>query len=178
MLLIKVLRDARSFDYKVYKDRPDGFNNNYKNNSIDQLSLLDGSRVIFCCRCQSVANYCFGKERPGDTVSYGDSIAPGRFAVRCFVSPRMFHGQPHAIINAGDIDGQSIDNSAMQVTKNGYQNGRWLIHDKCNVATGKDTNYAWSAGCIILSSGDLAELGVSLSATGVRAGDVIYGLMA
>jgi len=178
MFLIKVVRDARSFDYKVWENKQDGFNNNYKNNSIDQLSLWSGSKVVFCCHCQSVANYCFGKERPGDTVSYGDSIAPGKFAVRCFVSPRMFHGQPHAIINAWDIDGQFIDNSAMQVTKDGYQNGRWLIHDKCNVVTGKDTTFAWSAGCIILSSADLAKLGVSLHAIGVQAGDVIYGLMA
>ncbi|MGP1459912.1 MAG: hypothetical protein ACTTKL_11520 [Treponema sp.] len=43
----------------------------------------------------------------------------------------------------------------MQTTKDGYQNGRWLIHDRFSFSKGGDTNYAWSAGCFILSSKDL-----------------------
>ena len=66
----------------------------------------------------------------GDTVCFGDSVAAGSFTVKCFVPPRTFHGEIHAITKTRDLDGQEIDRNAMQTTKDGYQNGRWLIHDK------------------------------------------------
>ena len=61
----------------------------------------------------------------------------------------------------------------MQTTDGGFQNGRWLIHDKYSFKLGKDTNYAWSAGCFILSSKDLSELNAVLKREGVKAGDEI-----
>ena len=59
-----------------------------------------------------------------------DTVRAGNFTVKCFVPPRTFHGEIHAITKTRDLDGQEIDRNAMQTTKDGYQNGRWLIHDK------------------------------------------------
>jgi hypothetical protein len=177
MLKVEVWRNHQSYNFKADRTKPDSFENNWKNNSLDLLMLCDTdtSRVLFQCKCQSVANYCFGKERPGDTVSYGDTIAVGKFTLRCFVSPREFHGEIHAIINATDMDGQCIDHNAMQLSADGFQNGRWLIHDRYSSKTGRDTNYAWSAGCIILSSADLVSFNAALRAAGVSAGDELPG---
>ena len=91
--------------------------------------------------------------------------------------PRKFHGQIHAITRSRDIDGQWIDRNAMQTAANGYQNGRWLIHDKFSFEKRADTNYAWSAGCFILSSNDLEAFNAELKAQGVVAGDEIAGTL-
>ena len=101
----------------------------------------------------------------------------GGFTVKCFVPPRMFHGEIHAITKTRDLDGQEIDRNAMQITKNGYQNGRWLIHDKYSFSKGKDTNYAWSAGCFILSSKDLEAFNRVLKSYGIKAGDAVDGVL-
>lgn len=175
MLKIQVWRNRKSYDFKADKNKPDSFENNWKNNSQDLLVLTDNKRTLFQCNCQSVANYCFGKERPGDTISYGDTIAPGRFTVCCFVPPRAFHGEIHAVINTTDRDGQIIDRNAMQTSADGFQNGRWLIHDRYSAKLGKDTNCAWSAGCIILASADLVKLNTTLRAAGIKPGDEIPG---
>ena len=63
----------------------------------------------------------------------------------------------------------------MQTTEGGFQNGRWLIHDRWSAKLGKDSNYAWSAGCFILSSGDLAALNNLLHAYELPAGYIIGG---
>lgn len=177
MLKVEVWRNRRSYDFKVCPEKPDSFENNWKNNSIDLLQLIDTDteKALFSCRCQSVANYCFGKERPGDTVSYGDTIAESKFTLRCFVPPRAFHGEIHAITSTIDKDGQTIDRNAMQISADGYQNGRWLIHDRYSSKVGHDTNYAWSAGCIILSSADLELFNAALRDGGISSGDELTG---
>ena len=177
MLHLHIIRYVESYDFKAEPDKPDSFSNNWKNNSLDNFILLNDDTELFKCKCQSVANYCFGDMLPGDTVSYGDSIAAGDFTVRCFVPPRKFHGQIHAITQTVDIDGQKIDGNAMQTTKGGHQTGRWLIDDRFSFSKGADTNYAWSAGCFILSSKDLELFNQTLKAHGVQAGDEIVGTL-
>ena len=173
---IKIFRDKRSFDFKADPEKPDSFENNWKNNSIDWFVLYDNvGKEVFRARCQSVANYCFGAMTPGDTISYGDTVAAGEFKIKLFVEPRNFHGEIHAITETRDIDGQWIDRNAMQTTDGGFQNGRWLIHDRFSFNSGKDTNYAWSGGCIILSSGDLGKLNVILRQNKCLPGDIIPG---
>ena len=177
MLKLHIIRYVESYDFKVEPDKPDSFSNNWKNNSLDDFILLNDDTELFKCKCQSVANYCFGDMLPGDSVSYGDSIAAGDFTVRCFVPPRKFHGQIHAITQTVDIDGQRINHNAMQTTKGGYQTGRWLIHDRFSFSKGADTAYAWSAGCFILSSKDLEDFNQTLKAHGIQAGDEITGVL-
>lgn len=177
MLVLKILRSKKSYDFKADPKKPDSFSNNWKNNSLDDFVLTENSKEIFSCKCQSVANYCFGDMSGGDTVSHGDSVAEGEFTIKCFVPPRKFHGEIHAIIKTRDIDGQWIDRNAMQTANSGYQNGRWLIHDKFSFEKGADTNYAWSAGCFILSSKDLEAFNKILKKYGIKAGDEIQGIL-
>ena len=65
----------------------------------------------------------------------------------------------------------------MQTTKDGFQNGRWLIHDRYSQKLGRDTNYAWSAGCFILSSKDLEAFNRVLKSHGIKAGDAVDGVL-
>ena len=173
-LKFEVRRSVESYNFRV-KQGVDSFANNWKNNSKDWLVLLDDNAELYRCRCQSVANYCFGDMTPGDTVEHGDTIAEGEFTVKCFVDPRAFHGEIHAITQTKDIDGQWINHEAMQTTKDGYQNGRWLIHDRYSFKTGEDTSYAWSAGCFIVSSNDLEGLNMILHAYKIQPNDLIKG---
>ena len=179
MLKLEVWRNRQSYNFKVDPTKPDSFANNWKNNSIDLLLLiekdLDGEKSLFQTSAQTVANYCFGSQVPGDNLPYGDTIAPGKFTVRCFVEPRGFHGEIHAITNTTDLDGQRIDRNAMQTTAGGFQNGRWLIHDRYSAKLGRDTNYAWSAGCFILSSSALEKLNETLRKHDVKEGVEIEG---
>ena len=112
MFRFVLTRDPKSYDFKADRKKPDGFTNNWKNNSLDELALYHDDTLVFRARCQSVANYCFGAMAPGDTTSFGDTVAPGKFTVRCFVPPRAFHGEIHAIVNTRDIDGQIINHDA------------------------------------------------------------------
>lgn len=173
-LRLLVNRQKKSYDFKAEPHKPDSFSNNWKNNSLDELILFAGKTEVFRCKCQSVANYCFGNQLPGDTVKHGDSIAEGDFTIKCFVPPRNFAGEIHAITKTRDIDGQWIDRNAMQTTKDGFQNGRWLIHSKFSKRLMRDTNYAWSAGCIILSTVALESLNAYLKKLGVKAGDELH----
>lgn len=172
---IRIERARSSYDFRADPSKPDGFGNNWKNNSKDWLVLRDGGTELARFRCQSVANYCFGANATADTVAHGDTVAPGSFELRLFADPRRFHGEIHAITRTRDLDGQWIGRDAMQTTAGGYQNGRWLVHDRWSEAQGGDTNYAWSAGCFILSSGDLESLNTLLRACRCRPGDVIPG---
>jgi hypothetical protein len=172
---IVVYRTRKSFDYKVDPFAPSSFENNWKNNRQDWLVIKDDKAEIFRCRCQSVANYCFGKGATADTVSYGDTIYPGRFFLKCFVDPRDFFGEIHAITKTTDYDGQLIDRHAMQTTKDGYQNGRWLLHSMYSKKLGDDTTYAWSSGCIITSSADLKAFNTVLHAYKIQPGETIEG---
>lgn len=175
MLKLQIWRNRQSYNFKANPGKPDGFDNNWKNNSIDLLVLLDGSAILFQCPAQTVANYCFGDMTPGDSLPHGDTVTAGEFTLKCFVEPRAFHGEIHAITKTKDLDGQTIDRNAMQTTAGGFQNGRWLVHDRYSFKLGKDTNYAWSAGCFILSSNDLARLNAILKNVGVKTGDEISG---
>lgn len=171
-----IYRDKKSYDFRANPNGKDSFENNWKNNSIDWLVLMDDSgNELFRARCQSVANYCFGDMATADSVAHGDTVVAGEFKVKLFVEPRNFHGEIHAITETRDIDGQWIDRNAMQTTAGGFQNGRWLIHDRFSQKNGKDTNYAWSAGCIILSSFDLEGLNVVLHSFKCQPGDIIPG---
>lgn len=175
-LSIKILRRSESFDFRANPKLPDSFGNNWKNNSLDRLVLYSaGGDELFRARCQSVANYCFADMPPGDTRADGDTVAPGKFQLKCFVPPRAFHGGIHAITCTHDLDGQFINREAMQTTAGGFQNGRWLVHDRYSFKTGRDTTYAWSAGCFILSSIDLRTFNQWLAANGILSGDIISG---
>ena len=175
MLNFIVRRKKESYDFKANPSAPGSFSNNWKNNSIDTIAICDEKAELARFKCQTVANYCFGDYATADTVEYGDTIRPGYFKVKCFVEPRNFHGEIHGIIETRDIDGQWIDQKAMQTTKDGFQNGRFLIHDRFSKKYNADTNYAWSAGCFILSSFDLKALNTILHAYKVKSGDVISG---
>ncbi len=175
MLNIVVERKKSSYDFKVNPRQPGSFGNNWKNNSQDWFILYDEQAEIVRFKCQSVANYCFGDYATADTVEYGDTIREGYFEMKCFVDPRSFHGRIHGITRTRDIDGQWIDTNSMQTTANGFQNGRFLVHDRFSFKTGKDTNYAWSAGCFILSSADLDTLNHLLDCYKVKKGEVIKG---
>ena len=177
MLKLQIKRYKNSYYFKADPKKPDSFSNNWKNNGLDDFVLAKDGAEVFKCKCRSVADYCFGEQSGGDTVSYGDSVAAGEFTVRCFVPPRKFHGQIHAITRTRDIDGQRLDHNAMQQAANGYQNGRRLIHDKFSFDKGADTNYVWSAGCFILSAKDLEAFNAELKARGVAAGDEIAGML-
>jgi hypothetical protein len=175
MLNIVIERNLKSYDFKVNPKAPSSFANNWKNNSIDWFVLFDDNAEICRFKCQSVANYCFGDYATADTVEYGDTIHEGFFKIKCFVEPRSFHGEIHGIIETKDIDGQWINRESMQTTKGGLQNGRFLIHDRYSFNTNSDTNKAWSAGCIILSSLDLETFNTLLKAYEIKAGDIIEG---
>lgn len=175
MVNIRIERHKKSYEFKVDPAKADSFENNWKNNSIDSFILLDDRAELFRCRCQSVANYCFGKNATADTVPYGDTVAPGAFVARLFAEKRGFHGEIHEITMTQDLDGQWIGHNAMQTTEGGFQNGRWLIHDRWSEKLKGDTNYAWSAGCFILSSGDLAALNEILHECKYSSGDELIG---
>jgi hypothetical protein len=171
----RVERFGDSYRFRTDPRKPDSFENNWQNNSRDWLIILSGRGEIGRWRCQTVANYCFGTMATADTVPHGDTVAPGDFTVECFVPPRGFHGEIHAITRTRDLDGQWIDHTATQTTANGYQNGRWLIHDRFSEKRKADTNHAWSAGCFILASADLSALNKTLRTLGILPGDLIPG---
>ncbi len=177
MITILINRKKSSYDYKAYPKRPDSFQNNWKNNTQDVIRILKDNTVAGSWLCQSVANYCFGAMMPGDTMAHGDTVAPGAFRLKCFVPPRNFSGEIHAITRTTDLDGQLIDRNAMQRTLNGYTIGRWLIHNRYSKKLGRDTHYGWSAGCIILSSQDLKSFNTTLRSCGIRPGDEIHGML-
>ena len=177
MVNIRVERRRQSYDFKADPNKPDSFENNWKNNSLDRVIIRDGGADLCFFRCQTVANYCFGAMATASTVPYGDTIAPGGFTLKAFVPPRNFHGEIHAITRTQDVDGEWIDHEAMQVTGGGFQNGRWLAHDRFSFQIGADTRYAWSAGCFIFSAVDLATFNVMLRKLGVKPGDLIPGIL-
>lgn len=173
-----VLRRRISFHYRVDPLKGDSFENNWANNSCDTMQLQDkAGRVLYGAMVQTVANYCFGRMPPGSGVAHGESVAPGAFVVRCFVPARAFHGRIHAITRTWDMDGEWIDREAMQISTEGYQTGRWLIHDRWSEKLGRDTNYAWSAGCFVLSSEDLRRMNEVLDRWGVSCGQEMAGIL-
>ena len=177
MIHIRVERKKQSYDFKADPLKPDSFENNWKNNSHDKIIILDDRIELCYFPCQTVANYCFGVNATASTVPWGDTIAPGNFTIQAFVPPRNFHGEIHAITETKDIDGEWIDRDGMQTTRGGFQNGRFLIHDRFSFKLGTDTHYAWSAGCFILSSANLGLFNQMIKKCGVKPGDLIPGLL-
>jgi hypothetical protein len=177
--MINILAERRreSYGFRADPKKPDSFENNWKNNSLDRIIIRDGETALCYFPCQTVANYCFGANAAASTAVHGDTVAPGGFTVKAFVDPRNFHGEIHAITETLDLDGERIGRDGMQTTRGGFQNGRWLIHDRHSFKTGADTNYAWSAGCFILSSADLVTFNAMLRRCGVKPGDLIPGLL-
>ena len=165
MLTLNVVRNKISYDYKFDKQK-NSYENNVKNNSKDVIVLLKDNRPIFKAFCQTTANH--------PEFSFGDTIRPGAFQVKCFVEHRQMHGEIHGIVNGYDLDGQKIDVFSMQV-ENGYQKGRWLIHDRFSFAKNRDLNNAYSGGCFIMSSTDLVRFNEALRNLGVMPGTVING---
>jgi hypothetical protein len=177
MINLRVERKHESYGFKADPHKPDSFDNNWKNNSLDRIIIRDDSIELARFPCQTVANYCFGAQKTASSLPWGDTVAPGNFTVRAFVPPRSFHGEIHGITETRDLDGEWINREAMQTTRGGFQNGRWLIHDRFSFKTGADTSYAWSAGCFILSSADLVSFNETLRAYGVKPGDLIPGTL-
>jgi len=173
MINILAERKRLSYDFKADPKKPDSFENNWKNNSLDRITIRDGENGLCCFRCQTVANYCFGDMKG----ALSDTVAPGSFTVKAFVEPRAFHGEIHAITRTRDLDGEWIDHNAMQINRGGFQLGRWLIHDRFSFNAGADTRYAWSAGCFVLSSADLATFNAVLRKLGVKPGDLLPGTL-
>ena len=177
MLSFRVERKKKSYHFRSNPNRPDSFENNWANNSLDSLILLDRGNEVVHLQCQTVANYCFGPNAGPKHKPHISTIAPGEFVIKAFVEPRNFHGEIHAITRTRDKGGRWIDHNAMMLLFNGYQLGRWLIHDRYSFELGRDTNYAWSAGCFIVSSRDLETLNMYLKQFGVKPGDLIPGML-
>jgi len=166
-LQIRLIRNRISHDYQFDKSKS-SFDSNIKNNSKDIIIIVKNNTPIFKSFCQSVANHPHYK--------YKDTIHDGKFEIKCFVENRNFHGGIHGIINAFDIEGQPIDIYSMQID-NGYQKGRWLIHDKYSFEKKRDLNNAYSGGCFIMSSEQLSEFNKVLISCNVNPGDVIPGIL-
>ena len=160
---INILRRSQSYDYKFDKTK-NTFNNNIKNNMIDIFQLERKDQIIFQCMCQSISNH--------PNYDHYDSIAEGSFQIKCFVPPKNFHGEIHAIINTKDMEGQLIDEDAYQM-ENGQLKGRWLIHD--TVYNGKRLNYAWSGACIMLYPEDLEKFNNKLKKFGINNNYILNG---
>ena len=175
MLHFKVERKKESYQFRKNPAKPDSFENNWNNNSLDSLMVFDDLELAICLKCQTVANYCFGQNAGPKDNPHISTVAPGDFTIKAFVEPRSFHGEIHAITRTKDIGGMWIDHNAMQIYSDGYQLGRWLIHDRYSFELKRDTNYAWSAGCFILSSLDLRSLNACLKQKGIKPGDLIPG---
>jgi len=173
MLNIVIERYSKSYNFKANPNKPGSFQNNWKNNSLDWFVLYDDNAELFRAHCQSVANYNFGEQQSLGS-EYGDTVREGPFKMKCFVEPRAFHGEIHGICETTDMDGEIINHESMQKSGD-YQLGRWLVHDRWSNKIHGDTNYAWSAGCFILSSGDLKALNVVLKSCGVKPGNIIPG---
>ena len=177
MINFRVERKKESYHYKAYPGKPDSFENNWNNNSLDDLIVFNDLELALRLPCQTVANYCFGPNAGPKNNPHISTVAPGEFTVEAFADLRRFHGEIHAITRTKDLGGTWIDHNAMQVYAEGYQLGRWLIHDRYSFELKRDTNYAWSAGCFILSSKDLAALNLHLKKYGVKPGDLLPGTL-
>ena len=162
---IKILRDKLSYDFK-YDENKNDYKNNIRNNSIDTILILNSrKRAIFVSReVQTVANH--------PHFDFLDTIAPGKFKMRCFVEQRKYHGRIHGIVSARDLENQEIDCYSMQV-ENGYQKGRWLIHDRWSFEKERDLFNGYSGGCFVMSSRDLFNFNRVLERYGVVKNDIL-----
>lgn len=160
-LKLEVIRKHLSYDYK-YKEIEGNYLNNTKNNSLDIIRLVkNDTLILFEAKAQTVSNH--------PHMNHRDTIKEGTFQVKCFVQNFSFEGNRiHGLINALDLDGQAIDQYSMQKIGNGEAIGRWLIHDRFYAKTGKETNYAYSGGCFIMSVKDLSRFNAILKKNGIE----------
>lgn len=166
MIQIRVIREKKSYDFKL-NPQLDTFANNIKNNLIDTILIVNNNEVVFKAKCQSVANY------PG---AFRDTIKEGKFQIKCFVPPNSMHGEIHAIINTFDIDNQPINHNSYQVDNN-ITKGRWLIHDTYYTPAKRESNYAYSGGCIMLRVKDMEEFNKCLKDLNVKGNDILNGII-
>ncbi|MCP4336455.1 MAG: hypothetical protein GY679_01230 [Mycoplasma sp.] len=162
MLKIEILRRLASYDYKYDKNKDD-YQNNTKNNMIDELFLYDGLKQIFKCNLQTVSNH--------PSMKHSDTIKVGKFKLKAFVEQRNFNTAIHGIIDAYDINNQKIDKYSMQKDGNQYI-GRWLFHS-CYYAPLKKDTRAYSGGCFAMSTEDIQEFNKILMDNGIRQGNTI-----
>lgn len=175
-LFLKILRTKDSYDYIITDPKDENFNHPYKkytkNNAIDAMYIVnesDKKKILWAFpRVQTVANH--------PDFSFKDTIAPGKFEVELFVDPRKFHGEIHGIINAKDMEGQKINEYSMQID-NGYQKGRWLIHDRYSFEKERELRSAYSGGCFILFEHELIKLNAILRSFGYKKGDILKGIL-
>lgn len=153
---IEVIRSKVSFEFDRAKLAPV-----YQ----DRIRILHGPAVVFESRCQSVAIH--------HSVTWRESLAPGPFLVRLFGEQRAYANPVHEIFNAFDLEGEAIDERAMQIDAESGVQGRWLIHDDYNPATGSSYLAPWSAGCIMLPYLRHREFNAMLRSLGHVAGDEV-----
>jgi hypothetical protein len=173
-LFVRIFRNKLSYQYKRFPNRPDDWNNNDNNNTLDNFTLYYDEGRIFQAKVQTVANIPGGR--------YFDTIAPGPFQIKCFVDPRLFYGRIHGICNAYDLDGQLINENSIEtvVGDNGapISLDRWLIHDTQSKKPKPPmtlTRVAWSAGCFIMSPSNLKAFNDILDAYKVLSNEIING---
>ena len=132
---------------------------------LDTIRLLHGDTVLYHGHCQSVAIH------PRCTMR--ESLATGRFRVRIFQARRLYANPVHEIIDAMDLEGEAIDERAMQMDAESGLQGRYLIHDDYNAASGTAYRAPWSAACIMLPYIHYREFNAALRAVGLLPGDII-----
>ena len=109
MLKLTIIRYKESYRFKADESKPDSFSNNWKNNSLDDFILTADGAEVFKCKCQSVANYCFGDMKEGDAVSFGDSVAVVSLSGKSLGPPTLFHREIQPSTKTDDIGRQEID---------------------------------------------------------------------
>lgn len=153
---IEIVRDKRSFNFDPATLSPV---------YLDTIRILHGPVTIYAGRCQSVAIH--------SSCTWRESLAPGRFRVRLFQARRAYANPVHEIIDAVDLEGEAIDEDAMQIDAESGLQGRWLIHDDYNPKTGTAYHAPWSAGCIMLPYLRYREFNAALRALGLLPGDEV-----
>jgi hypothetical protein len=173
-MFIKIIRKKASYNYKKYMDKPDAWDNNGFNASLDDFHFYIDESLLFSAKIQTVANIPEGR--------FLDTIAPGLFQIKCFVENRSFYGRIHGIINTFDLDGQRIDENSIETVKgaNGAPMSftRWLMHDDQKLRPNPPnqiTRVAWSAGCFVHSKANLEAFNTILDSYKVLPGDIING---
>lgn len=172
LISIVILRTALSKKYKKFPDKPGDWHNNDANNSLDSFIVYDDDKIVFSCRCQTVANM----EGLDPSCSYSHTIAQGPFYLKAFVAPRLKYGRIHGIIRTKNYAGEVIDEQSVTPSCK----LRNLVHDwQSNKPKPPhtDTRVAWSDGCFILSDKDLEQLGAVFDKLGVTVGDKIQGVL-
>jgi len=173
-LFIRIIRKKISYNYKRYSDKPDAWDNNDQNSSLDDFHLYVDEGILFSDKVQTIANIPGGR--------FLDTIAPGQFQIKCFVPNRSFYGRIHGIINAYDLDGQRINENSIEtvVGTNGAPMSftRWLMHDNQKLMPNlpnQMTRIAWSAGCFVHSKANLEAFNTILDSYKIMPNDVING---